>query len=161
MRGFLLLFVAAVAAGCSQLAPSSVYRAYVPLSQAGYRDKQISEGVWEVTYHTDNTDRANYAERYARYRAAELAHQAEFPFFQIVQEEKESRIGPGTSSTTVNITVHGTRSRPEERMCEVRYLSMRHSRPCETLSTDEALRQFEPLKRQGRPSAEDPATVPD
>lgn len=162
MRGFLLLSVAVLAAGCSQMAPSSVYRAFAPLSQAGYRDEQTGEGEWEITYKTDITDRDDYAERYARYRAAELARQAGFPFFQIVREGGTRSIGLGVNSTVVELTVRGARSPSEQLTCESKpvYSQTSYSAPCEMHPTDEALRRFEPLKRRGRPGAAGPDTIP-
>lgn len=163
LRSLLLLSTVVAAAGCSQMAPSSVYRAFAPFSQAGYRDKQIEEGVWEVTYETDITDRSDFAERYARYRAAELASQAGFPFLQIVRVEGTTMMGIGVNTTTVKLTVRGARSQPPEVMCEVTSSAMprAHPTPCETYATEDALRRFEPLKRRGRPSAPAPRTAPD
>lgn len=162
MRGFLLLSVVVLAAGCSPLAPSSVYRPFTTFSVAGYRDKQISEGEWEVTYKTDITDRHNFADRYARYRAAELAREAGFPFFQIIREEGTRTIG-GSSSSTVELTVRGARSRDEQLMCEGKpmYLATPHRGPCDMYSTEEALVRFAPMKRPGRQRTADSVAVPE
>lgn len=156
MRAWMLLLVVAVAfPGCSQLGPASVYRAYTPLSLAGYRDRQISEGVWEVIYKTDSTDRDGYAERYARYRAAELARDAGYTFIQIVGTEVSRSGGLSSTTTTVQLTVHGARARPPQRICEIRMTALANplSGPCATFSTEDALRQFEPLKRHEGPTA--------
>jgi hypothetical protein len=162
MRGFILLSVVLVTAGCSQMAPSSVYRAYAPFSQAGYRDKQIGEGEWEITYETDITDRDDYAERYARYRAAELAHAAGYPFFQIVKEGGSRSTGLGVENTIVEITVRGARSRSEQLMCESKsiYSPTPTRSPCEMHPTDTALLRFVPLKRRGQPAAAAPDSIP-
>jgi hypothetical protein len=163
MRGFVLLSAAVLTVGCTQLLPSSVYREYALFGQAGYEDRQISEGEWEVTYMTDITDRDNLAARYARYRAAELAHQAGYPFFQIVREEGTSRVGTGVSSTHLELTVRGARSGSERMMCESKPMwaaGATHRAPCEMHSTADALRRFEPLKRRGQPSAAAPDTLP-
>ena len=158
LRGCVLLILAAATAGCSQIAPSSVYRSFAPFSQAGYRDKVVEEGVWEVTYETDITDRSGLAARYARYRAAELAQQAGYAYFQLIRVGGSRRYGPGVSSTTVELTVRGSRTRPAELVCERRsaYVPGTDASPCETYATDDALRQFVPLKRRGRPAAEAP-----
>lgn len=156
-----MLLVGAAVAGCAQMAPS-VYRAQGTFSGAGYKDRAISEGVWEVTYTARDGDRDDYARRYARYRAAELASQAGYTFFQIVRVEEALAIGGTASSTTIKLTVQGARSRPQQLMCEYRaiYLAGTDSRPCEIHSTEEALRQYEPVERSGPPATENPAPAP-
>lgn len=152
MRGILILFFVVAFTGCGSYL-SRVYRPHNFIAGVGYRDKQISEGVWEVTYHTDHTDNANYASRYARYRAAELARQAGFPFFHIVRVQEWARTVP--QSRIVTLTVRGARSRDEKVQCEVT-----PPLPCRSHSTDAALRDFEPVERPRPPSGEQPPNAP-
>lgn len=147
MHRIFILLVLAASAGCGGLSASHVYRASTPLLPTGYSDKQTGDGVWEVTYHTGDTDRANYARQYALYRAAELAHQAGFPVFQAVVTH-ESYMSSATlppCCRTLRLTVRVARSW-DEAHCRVG--------SCEGHGTAAALQKFAPVKSQGAPSAE-------
>lgn len=148
MRGMFILLVLAAASGCGAASASHVYRASTRLLPTGYSDRQVGEGVWEVTYHTGDTDRANYARQYALYRAAELASQAGFPVFRAVVTSETYMSGAGLPPCcrTVKMTVHGARSWDQAR-CTVG--------SCEAHGTDAALQKFMPVRRQGEPAAQD------
>lgn len=157
VRKLLALAAMAAAAGCAaSVEPSDVYRANVPFSGKGYSEKPVGEGAWEVVYETSMDDRTGeLAVRYARYRAAELAYQAGYPYFHVVRMRgwtySTNRV---PTSRIVRLTIHGARSANEPIRCE-----MDPPSSCTRHATEAFLLQNAPVKRQGAIPARDPAAT--
>jgi hypothetical protein len=148
MRKLLVLAVIAALAGCTP----PVYGKSNILGSPGYSDKQLAEGVWEVTFRAMGPSGDDRYQIAALYRAAELARDAGFPFFQLVRFKGRVTVRAlGPNDYIARLTVRGVRTRDEELKCESEAAT-----DCGTYSTEEILRTFAPrLTRQppGDPGA--------
>jgi hypothetical protein len=148
MRKLLILAALAGLTGCT----APLYGRSNFLKSPGYSDKSLGEGVWEVTFRTQGSDRENRYQMGALYRSAELARQAGFPFFQVVRFQgwtKTQRFAGTPPELGVPIehiarlTVRGVRTRDEELQCE-----SQSPTDCGTYSTEETLRTLAPKLMQ-------------
>ncbi|MDQ4087567.1 MAG: hypothetical protein M3177_06110, partial [Pseudomonadota bacterium] len=126
------------------------YRAPLGLT-GGYDDRQIGEGKWQVSFLANGFTRRGFALNAALYRAAELARDHGYPFFQIVQSsvlvgefvEGEGYVQalgvPQGTGAVIYLTVQGVHSADAPIACENNY-----RRGCRTLAAAEVLRQLAP-----------------
>ncbi|HEY0036472.1 MAG TPA: hypothetical protein VGB66_07265 [Longimicrobium sp.] len=160
MRKLLILVALAGLTGCTP----PLYMKSNILQSPGYADKSIGEGVWEVSFRTlAGMKRDHLREVGAYYRAAEVARDAGFPFFQVVRYEgwtktlRPAGTPPDMGVPTeylIQLTIRGVHTRDTELKCESE--SPAH---CKTHSTEEVLRTLGPSLQQptgGRGAAPPP-----
>ncbi len=151
MRRLIILGMATLLVGCA-----TSYRRPILGMGGGYSDKQVGEGTWKVTFGTNAYTPRGYALNAAIYRSAELARNAGFPYFQVVRSSLvigSFSIGYGYASPVGNhyggegvyLTVRGVQSPDDELKCE-----NDKGAGCMTLSTEEVLREIEPVVRSRR-----------
>jgi hypothetical protein len=79
----------------------STYTPYSDLLGYGYTDTQLSEDTFEINLVGDTSDTRTSAKRYATYRAAHLAFQRGYPYFEILDSSVVMREhiteNPGTT----------------------------------------------------------------
>jgi hypothetical protein len=146
------LFILVALAGLTGCTPP-LYGKSNFLKSPGYSNKSLGEGVWEVSYRTlAGTNRDHLREIGAFYRAAELARDAGFPFFQVVRYEgwTKTRRPAGTppemgvpTEYFIQLTIRGVHTRDAELKCESE--SPAH---CKTYTTAEVLRTHGPSLQQ-------------
>ncbi len=76
MRGLILVVALALAACASAYTPSSL--------TGGFEQRQVSEGVWRVTYNGNGYTTEETVQTYWLYRCAELALEQGYEGFQII-----------------------------------------------------------------------------
>jgi hypothetical protein len=112
----------------------------------GYSDEQVEPGLWRVRARTNGFSGATSAFNMALYRAAELARDAGYPYFQIVQSNfgvlplvAGNFIYSSGGGQTARFRIRGARSADAPIACE-----MVDSRGCHTFPVEEVLRQIGP-----------------
>jgi|GEM_PF-3108560 len=158
MRRLMILAACAALTGCA-----STYRRPIPGLLGGYSDHQVSEGVWDVKFRSNGRTPRSYALYAAMYRSAELAASADFPYFQIVKADLVMHTvsvsvnyvsgGPPIYvGESVTLSVHGARTPNAELKCE-----SEDEKHCMTLTTEEVLRDLEPVVKRRRGANAPPA----
>jgi len=84
MRFFMPTLLLIFAGGCVS---TTSYRAYREMTGTGYQQKVIGEGTYEVAFVGGELD---FCKQAAFYRAAELAWEKGFRYFQVLEEKDKS-----------------------------------------------------------------------
>lgn len=112
----------------------------------GYSEKQVEPGVWRITATTNGFSGQYSSMTMAIYRAAELARDAGFPYFQVVRSN--FRVLPLVTQYTYSSSGGGEKARLRIRfsrnanpplLCEM------EDNSCKTYAVEEVLRELGPL----------------
>jgi len=121
----------------------------------GYSDKQIEPGLWRVSATTNGYSGESSAFDMALYRAAEIARDAGFPYFQVVRSD--FGVLPVIAGNTMSFSgggqnarlrIRGAREANAPLACEV------EASACRAYSVEEVLRALGPVvnpRGQARP----------
>lgn len=111
----------------------------------GYKDEMVGPAMWKIEARSNGIAERGFASNMAAYRAAELAKQAGFSHFEIIdQEGKTTMVGYGAPTNfageNLMLLIRGKSDALPPSECRAK-----DQTACFTAAVDEIIRQVEPM----------------